>query len=314
MARVEHIARAALGDLADDAGNILLAARWVTDRYREFANTRRLKQRRRVGAFNIPAALTTGTVEVTRDDPVIPGGAVAGLTWSADLIDRYFQSATQWYRIVGFDPTHNLLELDTPYAEDSNAAATYRIVQRYAKLDPKAAFLGTFVHQRRRRPLRQLNMADLSGMQPERQYSSGGPYLFAEYNEENGVRQVEVYPYSTTIETIGYIYWESVPECYDLQDELPTAVDAQALKEGVLIDVMRYKSAVAAEAGKMDLAAFWRNEYRVQEGKWEKVQQRMVKQDRGVEDLHLVLDNQGVNTFFDIRNAHDEIYARGNRP
>lgn len=267
-----------------------------------------------MGAFNIPAVLSTGTIAVTRDDPVIPGGAVAGPLWTADLVGRYFQSATQWYRIVGFDPTHNLLELDAPYAEDSNTAATYRIVQRYARLNPQAAFLGTFVHQRRRRPLRMVNMADLTGLQPERQYSSGGPYLVAEYNEENGVRQVEVYPYSASIETIGYIYWESVPECYDLMDELPSAVDAQALKEGVLIDVMRYKAATAAEAGKVEMAAFWRNEYRAQESKWEKAQQRMVKQDRGVEDLHLVLGDHGINTFFDIRNAHDEIYARGNRP
>jgi hypothetical protein len=309
------VARAALGDLATDSQNILLAARWVTDRYREFANTRRLKQRRRVGAFDIPAVLTTGTVHVTRDDPVVPGGAVAGPTWTADLVGRYFQAATVWYRIIGFDPTFNLLELDVPYAEDTNTASTYRIVQRYAKLDPRASFLGTFAHPRRRRPLRtDINMADLNVLQPNRQFSSGGPYWVVEYNEENGVRQVEVYPYSNTIEAVTYIYWEAVPECFDLLDELPHAVDVQALKEGVLIDVMRYKAAQAAEMKQLDMAAFWRNEYRVQEGRWEKAQARMVKMDRGIEDLHLMLGDHSTNQFFDIRNAHDEIYARGNRP
>lgn len=314
MPTVEHIARAALGDLCEDERDVLLAVRWVTERYREFAS-RRLKQRRKVGSFTVPPAITAGVVQATNNSPIVTGSTAAQAAWAEarDLVGRFFQTNTGWYEILSVDPTFNIIELASPYAGDDLGDASYRIVQRYNALDPSVAFLGTFVHPRFRRPLRQVNIADLDLYHTERQFTSAGPFWVAEFDEHLGRRRVELYPYSTRTELIGYIYWEKVPDEFELEEQLPNAVDPQALKEGVMVDIYTYQSAKAAKEGKGDMAAYYGNMAARQRTLWERAQQRLVKSDRGLEDLHLVLQSYG-NDYFDIRNARDEVYARGNRP
>lgn len=312
MATVENVARAALGDLAVDDGNVLRARRWVTDRYREFAN-RRLKQRRKVGTVDIPASITTGTVTVAAGTNTVDGDADAIAAWaSQDLIGRYFQTLVSWYRISGCDG--DTLQLDGLYNEAAVAAGGYRIVARTVAL-PNVQFLGTLVHARRRRPLQDAKARHLDTFQPNRQYSTGGPWFFNEVGvDAAGSRLIEIYPYSRTVEQISYVYWERVPDLFGLTDVLPDVVDIQALKEGVLVDVMRYKMAVAADSGQAEMATFWRNEYRMQETKWKDAIQRLVKADGGVDDLALLLNVDGSAPYDYPRDARSEIYARGNRP
>jgi len=310
----DKVARAALDAINSDVG-LIRAVKYVSYRYRELTNDGKLRALRKMGEVVIPAVITTGTVTTTRDSNVVTGNAAAQAVWTSAVIGRYFRPTTSWYRIdnlVGGE-----LRLDSTFAEDAVSAGSYKIVQRFAELPPEVRYLGTFVHTRFRRALQVQTAVEMDYNFPDRiTVSSAGPQLVIDFGyADNGNRLIEVYPYSTESEIIHYVYWEVTPDL-QIGDLLPYSVDEYALKEGVLIDLMRREAAKAARAGKVDEAAFWRNDYRAQETKWEKVKAQMLRADKGVDDITLILRNAGIDTTRSgvIKTAAEEVWARGNRP
>ena len=61
-----------------------------------------------------------------------------------------------------------------------------------------------------------------------------------------GQKLIEVYPPSSIDETYNYEYW-SVPATLGFSDSLPPEIDEYVLREGVLVDVYRYKSEMAMQ-------------------------------------------------------------------
>src|SRR3972149_3322057 len=110
---------------------------------------------------------------------------------------------------------------------------------------------------------------------PERPLAGGSaPTCWTEVGSRvtsDGVvaKVIEVYPYASTDELYHYVFYPTVPTLR-LQDELPPEIDEHVLREGVLIDAMRGEAAKAIRAGGLEAAAFWRNEYRAQETRWER--------------------------------------------
>lgn len=315
MANVETIARAALGDLAVDQNHLLNGQRWVNDRYAEFAGTVRLRQLRRIAGLTIPAVLTTGTVSLTTNSTIVTGNVTAVAAWSLSLEGRFFQIDRIWYRIVQVLLPLNQLILDTPYAGATAATQTYRIVSRYSLLAPDARTVVGFIHDRWNRRIDQYSLSWLDLKAPERWYQVGGPSCAVDIGEDVATRrkQIEFYPYSTDAEHIRYAYY-AVPPRLELDDDVPAGVDQDALKEGVLIDVMRWKMAKAADEGKTEVAVLWRNEYRAQETKWKSVLQRLVRADTAIEDLAWMTRAANGLGRSDITTARDEVWARGRRP
>ena len=125
---------------------------------------------------------------------------------------------------------------------------------------------------------------------------------------------IEFYPALTDAEIIYYTYWE-IPAVLTIKDELPPGIDAYALKEGALVDAMRRKSAIAADADKVEIAAFWRNEYRAQDTKWARIMLEIIASDRGQDDATFILGGIGRQRFTgDIKTASDHVFSIGNRP
>ena len=307
---VADVARAALAALGSDAGQVL-AATWAAERYSEVAATARLKQLRQVGSVVIPATITAGTVTVTQDSDIVTGDATARAAWDQTLVGRFFRTGTVWYEIGGVDGAPSL-RLKTVYAETTSASATYAIVQRYADLPRDARHLGDFVHARRRRKLNVMSSGYLHQRAPERQYLAGGPVVVSEVGQqEDGTRRVEIYPYSATPEVIHFLYWQAPPVRWAPEDPLPGALDVFHLKEGVLIDVYRYEAAQAAKAGKLELAAYYRNELRAQETKWERIKPQIVMADSGIDDHTFFWASVDAYPQGEIATARDEFLARG---
>lgn len=311
MATVESIANDAIADVQGDV-SLLLAARWVNRRYREMVSKVRFRHLRRVGSFTIPAAIEAGTVSVSVGGIEVTGNATARAAWSNALVGRYFRGKVAWYEIVGVTSTPSLI-LASAYSEDALSSSGYTVVARHVLLNPKVRWLGSIVFMRRRHPLKEMSLDELTILHPDRRLLSYGPTVYAEVGMETNsegqrARMIEVYPYSEQAEAFHYVYWEE-PPVMGLREEIPRVIDDFTLIEGTLVDVMRYQGAQAAHEGKSDEAAYWRNEYRAQETKWKQYIKDAARTDRGGDDLSFILDLERSHSRADIQNAHDQVYA-----
>lgn len=306
--RVEDVAREAIA-AADCSAGHLLACQWVVSRYQQLATRVRLRHLRRVGEVTVPAQVSAGTATFTQGSRTVTGDATAQAAWNSTFIGRFIRGKTVWWEIS--DVAAGVITLTNPYTEDTAANTSYRIVQRWVPLDPQAAFIGRqFVYMERRIALDLRQMEELDRVYPSRQAIGRGPEVVAEAPPlPDGTRRVEPYPYHEDAITLRYIYWPNV-DMLKVQDALPQVVPAYALKEGVLIDIYRYNMSVAANAGNTEKAAFWRNEMRTQETKWEQYIREMMHADNQGDDLTLILGDPGLGTIsYDIVTARDQVLA-----
>ena len=311
----DQVARAALSAIETDAG-LLRAVGWVSHRYRELTNYGRLRALRKIGELRIPATLETGTVTATRDSNIVTGNAAAYATWSPDVIGRYLKVSSAWYKVANFVPADEL-RLETKFSEDDASATAYKIVPRYLPVKPEARYLGKFVFTRLRRELQWQTTHEMDMNYPGRLLSNAaGPSMVSDFGrDDTGNRVVEIYPYPTDSEIVHYTYWEGSPDLH-IGDLLPYSVDEYALKEGVLIDLYRYEMAKALRANQVDQSNTWANMSRSQETRWKDIIKQALKADKGADDVTLILRRAGLDSTRTgiIRDAHDEIYSRGDRP
>lgn len=320
MATVDDVARSALGALDTNAG-FLRAVAWTVERLREVNNRVKLRSLRCIGEVVIPATIETGTAAVTRGSHNVTGNAAAQAVWTEDIIGRYlrFTSRNHWYRIAGVTRAGSTLEirLDSEFADDDVSAGAYQIVQRFTPLDPRVRHLGKFVFMRLRRELQTVTLTDLDISQPDRiQRNAAGPIMVAEVGVgDDGRRLVEMYPYPKTSEIIRYVFWAEVPQLQP-GDTLPAGVDAYALKEGVLVDLLRYEMSRALQDNRVDKSVVYRNDYRAQQTTWREIIKEVQRADKGLDDTTLILrtGTSSSGGFFRNDSARTEIFIRGARP
>lgn len=315
-ATVESVARAALGDLAVEQTALLQAERWVNDRLAELAGQQRLRSLRRLGELTIPGAITAGTVTVTEGSDIVTGDATARAAWTVALEGRAIKIGQAWHRIAATRLNDNVFQLAQPYTEDSASGASYTIVARAVALPEDCRTVVGFYHPRLNGEIRTVSLPWLDLTYPDRLYFSEAPYFAADLGIDPNTRRrlIEFYPYSPDAELVRFAYY-AIPPTLTLFEPIPPTVDQDALTQGVLASVMRWKMARAADMGNVDIAGFWRNEYRAQETKWQMVLQRLLKADVVLEDLQWITrSTRGSWGHGDITTARDEVYARSARP
>jgi len=332
MATVEDVATLALAAVdvsADRPIGIELAARWVNARYAELVGRTRMRQSRQLGTITLPAAITDGTVDVTEGSTTIVADATAQASitaagGNAAIADRHIRvtGSAVWYQIASYAAPN--ITLDNPFTQTTATGLGFTLLPRYHVLDVTARWIGKFVFPRRRRPLTMLSAHMLDYSAPERQLTADGPWWVAEATDQPsdtlnlgtaGAKRVELYPYSMTLETIYYTFWRR-PPTFALTDELPLEIDTYALREGVLIDVYRYRMSQEYNAGRAEVGGHWRNESRAQETSWEKFVMMAARADRGQDDVSFILHTCGLGSDLqrDVATAYDQVYARGIRP
>ena len=268
MPTVEEVAALALAAVdtsADRPIGIPQAGRWVEDRYRELVAKVRFRHLRRVAALDIPPAIETGTLTAVADSAtlVADAAAVAAIAASGHTIVGYHvRIYTVWYEITAYVAPN--ITIATPFSElPLNGVTTvqsgFKILPRFHDLDPSARWLGKFVYPKRRRALQMRGAQDFDRTAPERMLTADGPWFVAEATNNATTRgkRVELYPYNTIEVTIYYTYW-AIPAVFTLDTILPQEVDAYVLREGVLVDVYRYRMSQSINAGKVEEAGFWR--------------------------------------------------------
>lgn len=310
MTTVIDVARDALASLNTGA-SVVLAAKWVANRYRQLASRTRLRSLREIGEVVIPAEIVAGVATITRGSKIVAGDSAAQSAWAAtteQITRSYFRARVVWYEIESISGGQQIT-LKSEFAEDDITAGSYKIVQRFTALDSRARWLGTFINVRRRRPLARLSLAELNIKTPERQHVGQGPFTYTEIGtDSNEARLVEMYPYPQKAELISYVFWSVPPEL--ARDSLiPIGIDSYVLREGALIDIMRYESAKAMQAGNVEAAAFWRNEYRAQSTSWERNILEAARTDKGSDDMTMILESHGIRQDVDIRTAREHVIA-----
>jgi hypothetical protein len=311
-ATVEDVARAAGAALNIDVA-IILQEQWVSERYANIASRTTLRALHRTAELTVPALVSAGTVSIGNGGTIITGDATAVAAWGAAVIGRFIQLHTAWYEIAG--AINDTLELVGTYTEDDVTDGSYRIVQRYFTLADDTRTLGDFVLSQRRLRIGKLSLADLDYLAPYRQHYGYGPVAVVDFGSDaQGRKVVELYPYPQTMQQVRYDYWAHPPRL-ELTDSIPGSVDLHALKEGVLIDCMRFLAARAMQAGDAAGAGFWRNESRAQETRWEGFVNQALLNDRGLDDLETRMrSSMGPVSGTDILTSFDEIWSRGQRP
>ena len=155
-----------------------------------------------------------------------------------------------------------------------------------------------------------VDYGELDRAAPSRSAVSGTATHVAEAPQlPDGRKRVEFYPYSSTSESYAYVYWRSVGQL-TYSDVLPPSVPSYILIEGALIDLFRYKMSQAMNASNGESAAFWRNEMRTQETKWNDHLVEAIGADRGEDDTSFILKHLGAARGpTDITTARDHILA-----
>ena len=308
MATVADIARSLLASTTSDAG-LVLATRWIGERFAELTGAHRFKSLRQVDEFVVPIILSTGTVTVTLDSQTVTANVAAQASWvNQDLAGRFFKADDYLYEIDA-QTTANTLRLKSPYAEATVAGGTYEISKRFHKLNPDARWIGTMTLDRR--TLDQVSLATLDYSAPGRRADRERPVLFAEAgNATDGSKQVEVSPLpNTTAVLVRYGFWPE-PKRLKQADRVPVFVDPAILKEGALVDLYQFEMTRALRQGQVEPAAVWRNEARAQSTSWEMAKRDAIRADRGSDDAELILAHGRSSADRDITTAYDEVVTR----
>jgi|SRR6185503_1122770 len=313
MATIEEVSRSVLAAIDTTASHVL-CSKWVAERYRQITSRTRMRHLRRVGEVVIPAALSAGTISVTSGSRTFTPDATSLATMTSDLTGRYIRFTIAWYEIAE-GPVGGPYRLVSPLAEATNATSSYTLVARRVRLDPTARWLGDMVLQRTWQPLMNFSLAEMDHDIPARPFAGPWPMIWAEaYGDRtDGVKVTEFYPYSIQDELVSYVYW-AIPPTLEMDAEVPPSIDTGVLIDGALIDAMRFNASKAANAGNIEAASYWRNEYRAQSVVWEKRILEALRADRGVDDISFILSiNGGTNTGYprDIITARDQAWARG---
>src|SRR3990167_10693695 len=94
----EEVARSVLGAINTSA-NLLLAARWVSERYQKLCSRTRFRHLRTVKELLIPADIADGTAAFIRGSRVVTGDATARSVWDVRVVGRHIRAATTWYLV-----------------------------------------------------------------------------------------------------------------------------------------------------------------------------------------------------------------------
>jgi hypothetical protein len=131
----------------------------------------------------------------------------------------------------------------------------------------------------------------------------------------SGQKFIEVYPPSNVPETYGYVYW-NVPQSFAVTDSLPPEIDEWVLREGVLVDVYRYKGEQWAAKANPDMAAFYANKESRQITLWERAIAQAVMTDNLFKNqvpVEIDMFSDAGEYSGDIVNAHDWIVSTWNQ-
>lgn len=325
MATAQEVARDLLGSMSSDE-DVLLAVRWIDNRYKELVSRVRFNHLRRIGELTIPGVYTTGTVAITRDLATVTGASSLWATTPGIFVataQPYWalRATSAWYEVSAVSG-NTTLTLLSAFAENTVTTSTYVLAKRYHPLPVSARWLGQFIHLRLGTVLGEpVSIAELDDVDARRTiYGSPPCYVSVvgttKTGNTDGVGRimVEVYPPPKDSEILRYVYWD-LPSSITVTTTIPPQIDGYILKEGAYIDYCRWMMAMREKENKPEAAGFWRNEMNAAITKWEHMVSQATRTDRAVDDVYFILQNDNSSRYVgDVRTARDQWLVNYRRP
>ena len=314
MATAEDVARGTVASLGSDV-SWQLVIQWVDARYKNICRRVRMRHLRQVAELVLPAAVSAGTLSVTQGSQTVTGDATAKAAWSNAMRGRHLRVLNDWYEIAEVNQVTKVITLHTSYIGATGTGLSYAIIQRFAPLPVNTRHFSSFVHGTRRVPIRIISYEELNMYAPDRPSVGQYPRVACEIGsvlniQGEQVRLVEFYPYDNEDALVRYLRWPDPPDLA-FDSGLPIGMDEDVLREGALIDLMRYDMARLVREGKIEAAALMRNEYRAQMTSWEAMVRQTIREDKGDDDMLTFTQEAGIPlASASITNAHDFVWSR----
>jgi hypothetical protein len=312
---------------ASDAG-VQLALNWLNQRYIELVARARMRQNRRYGTLYAPqpitlptVAITTGTTAVTFSS--IPKDPVTGNNVSVQ--GWHLRVNVTWYFVTAHTSGSTSATIESKFSDATATASAITLVQRFIPVpDANTRWISSVVHPRRRKRLRYKTGEQMNTAYPARTVVGAFPWCWTEAPRfvdtldistvlgSTGQKFIEVYPPSNIAETYGFVYW-NVPPSFVITDSLPPEIDEWVLREGVLVDVYRYKSEQWAAKGNPEMAGFYTNKEMKQRVVWENAIQQAQVTDalfHPLVPIEIDMFTDSGEYGGDITNAHDFIWSQ----
>ena len=312
---------------ASDAG-VQLAVNWLNQRYAEFISRARMRQNRRYGALYAPIPVTALTVNATQGSAAIAFSTIPTDPTTGNHISLqgwHLRTSVTWYWITAHTSGQTTATLQTPFTDATGTALSSIILKRFLPItDPGARWVSSVGHPRRRKRLRFKPWEAFNSLYPARTAVGAFPWCWTEAPRfigsldistvlgTTGQKFIEIYPPSNIVETYNYVYW-NVPQVFAVGDSLPPEIDEWVLREGVLVDVYRYKKSQWADKGNAVMADHFSKQEMLQMAVWEKaIQQAQVTDALYHNEIPVEIDMYTDAGEFsgDITNAHDWIWSQ----
>lgn len=258
-----------------------LAQQFIRDRYRQAAERRPWSALRKEGEFLINTAKSTGTVAVTRNSTSVVG---SGTAFASTDVGRQFQAGLRapTYTITAVDVGAQTLTLDRVFGGDSNAAATYRIMDLYLTVPTDfQRFMHVLDPKMNWRIRHGMGQDELASWDPARTMA-GTPWAIVDARFNSAGRpQYEVWPASLSERNYPYYYVARAGDLINDDDTPFYPLRGDILVKGALVDLCRWPGTPAKPNPMFSKAVELSRQFQQE---WE---DQLVEMERQDEDMYL---------------------------
>ena len=307
LGEVAHAAAALMG-----VDNYATAVKAANLRYQELATGRHMLHLRSIFEVTVPALIKAGAVTLVVGSKNVTGDTTAKAAWTKDIVGRYLIVKSIFYEIVDLTPAKGIV-LNTAYVETAVTTAGYKIIDRQIRLDKTVAQIGTMVNMNLRLPIRLQDQDYLNSQAPARSAISSGPVIASKIGEDPDHSPIyEFYPYSNLDTVVQYTGYVDPPELA-IDAEIPRAIPATVLIEGIQVDLMKAEMTKSLKAGNAEVGSLWMNEHARQRTVWNKSKDIAFRNDITSDDATFILQTSfgfnGISQDFDaIRDARSQVW------
>lgn len=222
---------------SDGVVPIMMAKRWVRDRYRKVCEKQIWSFKVGRSAFGTSDIYSTGTLTLTNGSATVTGSSTV---WTAAMVGRQLKVNGFVFNITAFGSTTSIT-IDQAWLGPTTALLTYSIVTAYITPSPTDfhAFYSVIDPSNSWKLHLSFTAADLDRIDARRS-SAGTPYIVANntYNSSQ-VARYELWPHPTVQKMYTYSYERRIPDLADT-DTPPPIIRSDILVKGALADLARW--------------------------------------------------------------------------
>lgn len=258
---------------------ILLAQRWIRNRYRNICERVLWSFKLGRGTFGTPAAYSTGSVTMTNNSAAVAG---SGTTFTASMVGEQLKVSGYVVTITVYNSATSLT-VDQNWLGATTAGLNYTICQAYITPTDTDfhAFYSVVDPVRSWKLHLGFNNSQLDRIDARRN-STGTPYVLANgvYNS-NQKATFELWPHPLSQSQYMYTYERRLADLTASTDTPPAIITSDVLVNGALADLVRWPGTADVKNPMFD-SSLGLVQWRVREKEFEDALQRLIVQDQSI--------------------------------